>query len=77
MIIIIIGVKWNMSKKFIVTIEETVSDEFEIEADNREEALKLAEEGYYKGDYVLCPGNVEYKQISVQDNNECGDWYEL
>ncbi len=40
-------------KKFKVTIEEHISETFEIEADSLEEAMELAEERYYDGEYVL------------------------
>lgn len=43
-------------KTYKVTIEETVSDTFEIIAENDEQARASVEEKYYNGDIVLCPG---------------------
>lgn len=40
-------------KKFKVTIEEHISETFDIEATDMEEAMQLAEERYYDGEYVL------------------------
>lgn len=45
--------KQNSAKTYVVSIEETVVQEFEVEATNEEEALKPAEERYNTGEYVL------------------------
>lgn len=60
-------------KKFCVVIEETVSDEFEIYADSKEDAIKKAVEKYKSGEFVLSPGNVESKKISLGDD----EWIEF
>lgn len=52
-------------KKYIVTIEETVVQGFEIEAESAEEAFALAEEQYDAGELVLEPGEVQMVQIAV------------
>lgn len=44
-------------KKFNVTVEERVSQDFVIQADSQEEAEKLAQKLYKNGDLVLEPGN--------------------
>ena len=44
--------------KYLVTVEEIVSDEFEIEATTKEEALNKARTLYEKGEIVLEPGNI-------------------
>ena len=36
-------------KKYIIAIEETVVQEFEIKADTAEKAMEIAEEQYKKG----------------------------
>ena len=48
--------KQNSAKTYVVSIEETVVQEFEVEATNEEEALKPAEERYNTGEYVLWNG---------------------
>lgn len=50
--------KQNSAKTYVVSIEETVVQEFEVEATNEEEALKPAEERYNTGEYVLGLGEV-------------------
>lgn len=45
-------------KKFTVTVEEHVSQDFSIEAPSREEAEALAEKMYRDGKLVLEPGNL-------------------
>jgi hypothetical protein len=66
--------------KFTVTIEETVSDDFEIEADNAEDALLAAEQSYKQGELVLEPGNLIFKQMACKPENSdeyCSDWREF
>lgn len=53
-------------KKYIVTIEETVVQDFEIEAESAEEAFALAEEQYDAGELVLGSGEVQMVQIAVR-----------
>lgn len=60
-------------KKFYVMIEETISEEFEIEAESKEDAIKKAIEKYKSCEFILCPGNIESKKISI-DNDE---WIEF
>lgn len=54
-------------KKFIVIIEETVSQEFEVEAENLESAEELAIDKYHNGIFVLEPGELYDKQMSIVD----------
>ncbi len=44
--------------KYKINIQETVSEEFEIEANSEEEALRKAQELYKRGEIVLEPGNI-------------------
>lgn len=60
-------------KKFCIIIEETISEEFEVEAENKDDAIKKAIENYHSGKFILSPGNLESKKISV-DNDE---WIEF
>ena len=57
-------------KKFIVTIEETVVQDFEVMADNAEEASIIAQEKYRKGVFVLEPGECQYRQLAVHPSEE-------
>ncbi len=51
--------------KYTIAIEETVVKEFEIEANDLEEALNVADEKYRKGEIVICPGEVQFKQMTI------------
>ena len=65
-------------RKFIVTIEETISQNFDIYANDILEALEIAEKGYNEGELVLAPGNLVCKQISATDGNDHSvEWYEF
>lgn len=64
--------------KYTVTIEEMVSQDFEVYANDIDEALDIAEKKYNDGELVLAHGNLVCKQISATDNNgDCVDWYEF
>ena len=54
-----------MMKKYIIAIEEIIVDEFEVEANNYGEALQVAEEKYFKGEFVLCPGEIQFRKMAV------------
>ncbi len=65
-------------KKFFITIEETISQVFEIDADNPEQAKKLAIKQYNTGEFVLTPGELLDKKIQISDNkNSLTDWEEF
>lgn len=68
-----------MKKKYIVSIEETISEDFEVMAENIEEAVSLAKKGYKSGDLVLSPGNFQCKKISAYSNDteEKVEWNEF
>lgn len=53
-------------KEYIVSIEETVVQDFKIEAASAEEAFALAEKMYENGEFVLEPGEVQMVQIGVR-----------
>ena len=68
----------NEMKKFKITIEETVSQEFEIEATSLEEAMDTAEQQYNNGELVLEPGNLVCKQMMGEDEDGyCTEWCEF
>ena len=64
-------------KKYFVVIEETISEEFEIDAESKEDAISKAIEKYKSGEFVLSPGNLESKKISIVDNSEFDNWIEF
>lgn len=65
--------------KIKVTIEEHISETFEVEAGTLEEAMELAEERYYKGEYVLgCEASVNARLMSADNGKgDCTEWTEF
>lgn len=62
-------------RKYRVVIEETISEEFEIEANSEEDAVSKAIQEYEAGNFVVGSDNVECRQISVVDKEgELTDW---
>ena len=62
-------------KKFKVVIEETLSEEFSIEAETPEVAQEAAIQQYLSGEIVLEPGNVEETKIQIiDDDGTISDW---
>lgn len=72
-------VKFEEPRVFKVTIEEHISSTFEVEALDMEEAMQLAEERYYKGEYVLdCEASVTARLMKADDGNgEETEWTEF
>lgn len=65
-------------KTFTITIEETVSQEFNVEAESAEEAMEIAEEKYNNGEFVLEPGELVCKQMAITSpNDEATEWTEF
>lgn len=56
--------------KFLLTIEEMVSQDFEVDAEDEKEALEIAIDKYKKGIFVLEPGEVKYRQILINTQEE-------
>lgn len=52
-------------EKYVIAMEETIVQEFEINADSAEEAMQLAEERYRNGKYILESGEVQFRQMSI------------
>jgi len=64
-------------KKYVVTIEEVVSEEFVLEADSLDEAIEKTIANYNEGSFVLEPGNLIETNLLVGNDNESSDWFEL
>ena len=69
----------NGTHIYKVTIEEHVSQTFEVEAADIEEAMEIAEKCYNDGDFVLEPGNVTAKLMMAEadDGSEFTEWREF
>jgi hypothetical protein len=65
--------------KVFITIEETVSNTFEIEENSMDEAVEVAKRKYKTGEFVLEPGNVINRKIhGIEENSEEGTgWIEF
>lgn len=65
--------------KVLVTIEETISESFEVEADSINEALEIAKHKYNTGEFVIESGNVTNKMIQgiVEGSDEETEWIEF
>ncbi len=72
-------VKFEEPRVFKVTIEEHISETFEIEAADIEEAMQIAEERYYSGEYVLGgEADVTARLMSADDGKgDCTEWTEF
>ena len=65
-------------KKYKIVIEEILVGEFEVKAADSKQALDIAREKYRKGEFVLSPGEVHHKQITVTyPPNESVEWEEF
>lgn len=63
-------VKFEAPRVFKVTIEEHISETYEVEATDIEEAMQLAEERYWKGEYVLASeASVNARLMKADDGN--------
>lgn len=64
--------------KYTILIEEVVTNSFEIEASNEEEARKIAEDSYSNSEIVLEPGNlISTKMAVISHANESTQWMEF
>lgn len=64
-------------KKYTITIEETVSDIFYLEANSLEEAKEKAIANYNNSVFVLEPGNLIETNLLVENDKENSGWFEL
>ena len=56
--------------KYIVNIEEIVNGQFVVEANSKEEAFDIAVRKYKNCEFVLSPGDLTCKQMSVVEKDE-------
>ena len=64
--------------KYTITIEETVAKDFEVEADSAGEAYETAEQKYKFGEFVLDPGECQFRQIAITaPSDEATEWKEF
>lgn len=63
--------------RFKIIIEETIAQEFEIEAENEQEALLLAKKKYHEGEFVLNQAEVQHKQMAVATDKGFSEWFEF
>ena len=64
--------------KYTITIEEAVAKDFEIEASSADEAYERAERKYKSGEFVLDPGECQFRQITItKPSKECTEWREF
>lgn len=59
--------------KYKVTIEESISQQFDVEADSEEQAAEIAERMYKNCEIVLDDSSVVNRLMSVNE----GDWREF
>jgi hypothetical protein len=65
-------------KKYVVIIEETVSEQFAVTADSEEDAGKIARERYNNTEFVLEPGNLTGRKMAVLSRDgEAAVWTEF
>ena len=65
-------------EKFIITIEEVIDEDFEVFADDVEQATRIAIEKYKSGEFVVENNNVTFKQIAIRKpDNEITEWFEF
>lgn len=66
-------------KNFVVTIEEHISQDFDIEANSLEEALEIARKKYRAGEIVVEPESCTFVQAKAitEDATETTPWEEI
>lgn len=63
------GLKMEDKKLFQITIEETISECFDVYADNIDEAIQMTEDKYNNGEFILAPGNITNRKMFIVDED--------
>lgn len=64
--------------KYIIIIEETVAKSFEVEASNADDVYKITEQKYKSGEFILDPGDCQFRQIAIMKSGcEHDEWREF
>lgn len=68
-----------MKKKYQVTIEESISQTFEVYAEDDGEAIAITEQKYANGEFVLDQANLVSKQMELRNETEgySTEWIEF
>lgn len=66
-------------KMFKITIEETISDTFTVEAETMEEAMEIAEEKYFNNEVVVMVDMATFQQMMAidEESGETTEWVEF
>lgn len=65
-------------KKYVIAIEELISQNFEVEASDAEEAMKIAEKKYKNSEFILESGNLVAKKMAIiSPEDEVTEWCEF
>ena len=66
-------------KKFKITIEEHISQSFEVEAADIEEAMEIAQNDYHNGFLIVESAEINAKLMMAEDEetNEATEWVEF
>ena len=66
-------------KKFVISIEEHICKDFNIEADSIDDAMEIVKEKYKKGEITLDPGEVQAKLMMAHEpeTGEFTEWEEF
>lgn len=66
-------------KKYVVTIEETISQDFDIEANSLEEALEIARKKYRSCEFIVESESCTFVQAQArtEDVTEISEWREI
>ena len=61
--------------KYIITIEETCTKDFEIEAKSADGVYETVKQKCESGEFVLDPGECQSRQIAIaKPSNESTEW---
>lgn len=65
-------------KTYKITIEEHISETFEVEANSLEEAMQSAEKSYYNEEFIIGPNvTARLMQGVTEDYDVVTDWVEF